>query len=77
MVPELLTTVGSATSRIDGLERVTGRAQYTGDVQLPGMLYARVLRSPYAHAQIRRIDDSTNSATSATDTPDLPANSPT
>ena len=58
MVPEPLTTVGSATSRIDGLERVTGRAQYTGDVQLSGMLYARVLRSPYAHAQIRRIDDS-------------------
>src|SRR4029077_2948845 len=34
----------------------TGRAKYTLDVQLPGMLYARVLRSPHAHARIRSID---------------------
>ncbi|HUA18912.1 MAG TPA: xanthine dehydrogenase family protein molybdopterin-binding subunit [Bryobacteraceae bacterium] len=51
-----LKTVGHPTSRIDALERVTGRAQYTGDIRLPGMLYARVLRSPYPHARIRRID---------------------
>ena len=35
-----------------------GKAIYTGDVQLPGMLYARVLRSPHPHARIRRIDAS-------------------
>jgi xanthine dehydrogenase YagR molybdenum-binding subunit len=51
-----LKTVGHPTSRIDALERVTGRAQYTGDIRLPGMLYARVLRSPHPHARIRRID---------------------
>ncbi len=49
-------TVGQPTPRIDARERVTGRATYTGDVSLPGMLYARVLRSPYPHARIRRID---------------------
>jgi xanthine dehydrogenase molybdenum-binding subunit len=49
-------TVGHATPRIDAVERVTGRARYTGDVQVPGMLYARVLRSPHPHANVRSID---------------------
>jgi CO/xanthine dehydrogenase Mo-binding subunit len=53
-----LKTVGHPTSRIDALQRVTGKATYTSDVHLPGMLYARVLRSPHAHARIRRIDAS-------------------
>jgi putative selenate reductase molybdopterin-binding subunit len=53
-----LKTVGHATHRIDGVERTTGKATYTGDVMLPGMLYARVLRSPHPHARIRRIDAS-------------------
>ena len=57
-MPEPLKTVGTATTRIDALERVTGRAQYTGDVQLPDMLYARVLRSPHPHARVRRVDTS-------------------
>src|SRR6516162_8535895 len=51
-----LNTVGHAQPRIDALERVTGKATYTNDIQLPGMLYARILRSPHAHARIRRID---------------------
>ncbi len=51
-----LKTVGHATPRIDAVERVTGKATYTGDVQLPGMLYASVLRSPHPHARIRSID---------------------
>ena len=50
--------VGKKTPRIDGYERVTGQAQYAGDVQLPGMLYSRVLRSPYPHARIASIDTS-------------------
>jgi xanthine dehydrogenase molybdenum-binding subunit len=50
--------VGKTTPRIDGYERVTGQAQYTGDIQLPGMLYARVLRSPHPHARIASIDAS-------------------
>ncbi|MGP0070668.1 MAG: xanthine dehydrogenase family protein molybdopterin-binding subunit [Bryobacteraceae bacterium] len=51
-----LKTVGHPTSRVDALQRVTGKADYTSDVHLPGMLYARVLRSPHAHARISRID---------------------
>ena len=51
-----MNTVGHNVPRIDAYERVTGRATYTGDVRLPGMLYARVLRSPHPHARIRSID---------------------
>ncbi len=51
-----LKTVGHPTSRVDALQRVTGKATYTADVHLAGMLYARILRSPYPHARIRRID---------------------
>ena len=50
--------VGKKTPRIDAYERVTGQAQYTGDIQLPDMLYARVLRSPHPHAKIIGIDAS-------------------
>ena len=49
-------TVGKSQPRIDGPAKTTGRARYTHDVQLPGMLYARVLRSPHPHARIRSID---------------------
>src|SRR4051812_17056062 len=54
----LLKTVGHPTPKIDAVERVTGKAEYTGDVKLPGMLYARLLRSPHPHARIRSIDTS-------------------
>jgi xanthine dehydrogenase YagR molybdenum-binding subunit len=57
--PELgrsLDVVGTAINRRDGVEKVTGRAQYSSDIHLPGMLYAQVLRSPHAHARITRID---------------------
>lgn len=40
----------------DGLEKVTGRARYSGDLVLPGMLYARPVLSPYAHATILQVD---------------------
>jgi len=53
-----LKTVGQATPRIDARERVSGKATYTGDVHIDGMLYARVLRSPHPHARIRSIDTS-------------------
>ncbi len=48
--------VGKSTPRIDGPERVTGKALYTADVQLPGMLYGKILRSPLPHAKIKKID---------------------
>jgi CO/xanthine dehydrogenase Mo-binding subunit/aerobic-type carbon monoxide dehydrogenase small subunit (CoxS/CutS family) len=51
-----LKTAGHATPRIDALERVSGKATYTGDLHLDGMLYARVLRSPHPHARIRSMD---------------------
>jgi len=38
------------------VEKVTGRARYTGDIVLPGMLHGKILRSPHAHARIRAID---------------------
>jgi CO/xanthine dehydrogenase Mo-binding subunit/aerobic-type carbon monoxide dehydrogenase small subunit (CoxS/CutS family) len=53
-----LNVVGKFTPRIDAVERTTGKATYSGDVMLPGMLYARVLRSPHPHARIARIDAS-------------------
>jgi xanthine dehydrogenase YagS FAD-binding subunit len=52
------TVVGHPHPRIEGEEKVTGRARYAYDIRLPGLLYARVLRSPLPHARIRRIDTS-------------------
>ena len=51
-----LDIVGHPTSRVDGVARVTGRAIFTHDVQRPGMLIGRFLRSPHPHARIQRID---------------------
>jgi CO/xanthine dehydrogenase Mo-binding subunit len=53
-----MNVVGRNVPRIDAFERVTGRATYTRDVRVPGMLYARVLRSPHPHARIRSVDAS-------------------
>ena len=50
--------LGKGRKLVEGLERVTGRAQYTGDLTLPGMLHIRPVLSPYAHAAIRSIDTS-------------------
>jgi CO/xanthine dehydrogenase Mo-binding subunit len=50
--------VGQRHPRVEGSEKVTGRAQYTYDIQLPGQLYTRVLRSPLPHARIIRVDTS-------------------
>jgi xanthine dehydrogenase molybdenum-binding subunit len=50
--------VGQRVARVDALDKVTGRAQYTSDLKLPGMLYGAFLRSPHAHALIKRIDTS-------------------
>ncbi|MBM88045.1 MAG: hypothetical protein CMQ41_06660 [Gammaproteobacteria bacterium] len=55
---EPLATIGNDTPRIDAIERVTGQAKYTRDWKLPGMLYAKVLRSPHPHARIVSIDTS-------------------
>lgn len=50
--------LGTRPIRHDGVDKVTGRAVYGADVQLPGMLAGQVLRSPHAHARIVTIDTS-------------------
>ena len=50
------TILGQRLAKVDGLERVTGEAIFGADVKLSGMLYGKILRSPYPHARIRRID---------------------
>jgi CO/xanthine dehydrogenase Mo-binding subunit len=50
--------VGRARLRLEGPEKVRGRAVYTADLRLPKMLFARVLRSPHPHARIVRIETS-------------------
>ena len=50
--------VGTRPIRHDGLDKVTGRANYGADIQLTGMLHGKVLRSPHSHARIRSIDTS-------------------
>lgn len=48
--------IGKRLVRKDAYDKVTGKGVFTVDVQLPGMLYAKVLRSPHAHANILKID---------------------
>ena len=50
--------VGTSTKRIDGIDKVTGMAQYTTDIVLPRMIHGKIHRSPFAHAKILRIDTS-------------------
>lgn len=48
--------VGNSIPRVDGIEKVTGEAQYVQDMSSKGMLYAKLKTSPYAHALIKNID---------------------
>jgi xanthine dehydrogenase molybdenum-binding subunit len=74
-----LKVVGKRLPRVDARERVTGAAVYPADLKLPGMVHAKMLRSPFAHARIRGIDTSRASAlegvvavVTAADFPELP-----
>jgi CO/xanthine dehydrogenase Mo-binding subunit len=51
-----LEVVGRPAVRKDGPERARGEARFTADLRLPGMLHAALLRSPHAHARVRRVD---------------------
>jgi CO/xanthine dehydrogenase Mo-binding subunit len=53
-----MTAIGVSVPRVDGPAKVTGTAQYTADIDLPGMLHVKVLRSPYPHARVTRINAS-------------------
>ena len=50
------TTVGRSIRRAEGVEKVTGKARFTADLDFPGLLEGRVLRSPFPHALIESID---------------------
>ena len=50
--------IGKGVVRTDAVDKVTGRALYTADLTFPGMIYGAFVRSPYAHARIKRIDTS-------------------
>jgi CO/xanthine dehydrogenase Mo-binding subunit len=76
---EELRVVGTRPVRPDGVDKVTGRAQYSDDYRPAGMLYGRVLRSPHAHARILKIDTSkaealkgVMSVITGADFPDIP-----
>jgi CO/xanthine dehydrogenase Mo-binding subunit len=56
MPKQVFKSVGTRPMRPDGVDKVTGRARYGADYDMPGQLVGRVLRSPHAHATIRKID---------------------
>ena len=51
-------SVGTRPLRPDGIDKVTGRAKYGADHNMPGQLVGKILRSPHAHAKIKKIDTS-------------------
>ena len=72
--------IGTRPIRHDGVDKVTGRAQYGADIDLPGLLHGKVLRSPHAHARIKSIDASAALAVpgvkaviTSADLPELPS----
>lgn len=74
-----LAVVGKPHPRVEGADKVTGRARFTYDIHLPGQLYARVLRSPHPMARITRIDTSkaeslpgVRAVLSSANAPDMP-----
>jgi nicotinate dehydrogenase subunit B len=52
------TVSGKSVARVDGLAKVTGQAKYAGDIRVPGMLYARILRPPAHGATLKSVDTS-------------------
>ncbi len=58
LVTRQFKVIGTRVNRPDGIDKVTGRAKYGADAFAPGQLVALVLRSPHAHAKIKKIDTS-------------------
>ncbi len=54
--------IGTSVPRVDGVDKVTGKAKYAGDLVIPGMIEGKLLRSPFAHARILSIDTSAAAA---------------
>jgi CO/xanthine dehydrogenase Mo-binding subunit len=56
-IPDEFTLIGKpGVKRKDGKEKASGKAEYTRDIMLPGMLYCKIMGSPYAHAKIKKLD---------------------
>jgi CO/xanthine dehydrogenase Mo-binding subunit len=79
-VPSDLKVVGTRPIRPDGVDKVTGRAQFGADMVMAGMLWGKVKRSPHAHAKIVSIDASkalkltgVKAVVTADDFPDIPS----
>ena len=54
--PAKPSVLGTHVNRVDGPDKVSGRAKYTFDINRPGMLYGRMVRSPYPHARVVSVD---------------------
>jgi xanthine dehydrogenase YagR molybdenum-binding subunit len=54
--PEKPVLLGTSVMRLDGPDKVTGRARYSYDINRPGMIYGRMVRSPYPHARVVSVD---------------------
>ncbi len=54
--PDQTSVLGTHVKRLDGPEKVSGRAKYTFDIARPRMLYGRIVRSPYPHARVVSVD---------------------
>lgn len=54
--PKKRRLIGTKVPRVDGPDKATGRAKYSYDINRPGMLHARILRCPHAHAKLKKID---------------------
>jgi nicotinate dehydrogenase subunit B len=50
------TYVGNSKNKVDSIEKVTGKAKYTGDLKIPGMVFARILRPPSHGAKLKSVD---------------------
>ena len=73
-----LKAIGTRPVRPDGIDKVTGRAAFGADLNLPNMLHGKVLRSPHAHARIKSVDmsraRSAEAVLAAVSGEDFPAN---
>ena len=54
--PDKPTLLSTPIKRLDGPDKVSGRARYTYDINRPGMIYGKIVRSPYPHAKVTSID---------------------
>jgi xanthine dehydrogenase YagR molybdenum-binding subunit len=54
--PDTPALLGTPVTRLDGPDKVTGRARYSYDINRPGMIYGRIVRSPYPHARVVSVD---------------------